>query len=902
MIGQVISHYRILEKLGGGGMGVVYKAEDLKLGRPVALKFLPEEVSRDPQAIERFRREARAASALNHAHICTLYEVDSHSSTQFLAMEYLDGQTLKHRIGGKRLKLELVLDWGIQVADALEAAHAEGIIHRDLKPANIFVTRRGQIKVLDFGLAKLLPQKQRVPAGVSGQATEDLITSPGMALGTVVYMSPEQARGEEVDARSDLFSLGSVLYEMLSGRLAFPGATSAIVFDAILNRQPQRLLGVCPDLPPKLEEVVGKLLEKDVELRYQSAAELRTDLRRLKRDIESGRTSAMASAPAVAALSRRSLWRSPAVAAMALAAVALGGLAMWVLTRSQRRVSAPAPALAGVARLTHDPGISEWPTWSPDGSLLAFASNRNGNFEIYVRRVEGGQEVNVTNDPAQDFQPAFSPDGNWLAFVSTRSSRTGMIKIGSAFAFEFRTFGGDVWVTPALGGQARRVAVDGNFPAWHPEGKKIAYVSGPEDHRSILEASIEGGAPRTVLDPSRSSWEIDRIQYSPHGRWISFETNSPAERIFLLPAGGGKPVQVLEGINHVWEASGKGMYYIRRDPAGGTRLQWTEMDEERGQPRGGEQTVAVLTGILRDLAIARDGRQLAASEMEGSMNLTRLPLKPGGGAPAGPEQQLTVGHVIDRYPAYSQDGKRIAFVSDRLGAEQIWILDIDTKRQERLQLPGQDLGETGAIWTPDGRRLLVMRVYSNGPALWLVAVDGSHAEELQPPGPGLGENASFTPDGRTLFYNDRVNGIRQIFTLDLQTRQKRQLTSSAADKYNMLPSPDGRWIVFASNAGGSLQLWKMPASGGEVQRLTSGNDRIRHEFFSPDGRWLYFQPNHLNIYRMPAGGGRAQRVTNFPEAGLFLEEPTISPDGRYLAYCRSNGGASLWILTVKGSQ
>jgi Tol biopolymer transport system component len=396
-----------------------------------------------------------------------------------------------------------------------------------------------------------------------------------------------------------------------------------------------------------------------------------------------------------------------------------------------------------------------------------------------------------------------------------------------------------------------------------------------------------------------------RIRYSPHGSWITFE-NGADGNIFILPAAGGPPRKLASGISHAWEPSGTHLYYFVRDPRGGTRLQSVGIDEHTGHITDQPRTAGLMTGILGDLAISHDGQQLAFTELDGSRNLTRLPLTMDGGAPAGAEEVLSAGQVLDHMPSVSPDSRRIAYTSNRLGHDQIWVLEVESKRMEALQFSGNDSGAIGPHWFPDGRRLIVHRLFPGRDAsLWWIAADASSAGELKTTPAAVLNNSEgwpVDPDGRYALYAGSINSRYQLFRLDLSTRDVKQLTFSPDDKFSAIWSPDGRWLVYASNANGSAQLWRIPADGGQAEPLTQGNDRSRHRFYSSDQRRLYFQPNHLNVYRMPADGGLVQQVTHFPESGLFLEEPTLSPDGRFLVYCRSNGGSSLWVLRLGQTQ
>jgi serine/threonine protein kinase len=868
-------------------MGEVYRARDGKLGREVAIKVLPAEFATDADRLARFEREARALAALNHPNIAAIYGLEDAAGTRFLVLELVPGETLAERLAAGPLPVEEAFVLCRQIAEALETAHASGIVHRDLKPANIKVTPSGKVKVLDFGLAKAF--------GAESAPARDLSHSPtvtsggtrqGIVLGTAAYMSPEQARGKPVDRRTDVWSFGCVLFETLSGRKPFDGETVSDIMVSVLSREPD-WSALPAATPVRIRELLRRCLRKDPERRLHDVADARIEIE------DAADEPGAVPAPESTIAERPRRGRAWALLAAAIVSALIATFVTWRLAHPA--VAPGPPQIAALARITAPTGRAEWPTWSPDGNILAYASDRSGDFEIYVRRGEGGQDIDVTNDRAQDIQPAFSPDGNSIAFISTRSSKTGLIKIGGTLSRNTRTYGGDLWVVPSLGGPARRLASDANYPTWRPDGRGILYVFGPESHRAIMEVSSEGGTPRAILSSGESSWEIDWIGCSPDGRWVSFEDQ--LEDVFLIPAARGKPARVLTGFSHGWDASSRHLWALARDPKGGTRIQRFEIDPDHGKVQGAPTTAGLVTAYLRDLAVSRDGRRIVVAEEETSRNLTRLPLAPGGGAPAGPEEPLSSGRVLDSYPRVSSDGQRIAYVSDILGRIEVWILDLETRQRRRLELPGEDTAEISPDWMPNASEVVAVRYLSGGvDSVWIAALDGSRAEELLRGGHRGAAQVRAAPDGRSLLVSS-IYGTEQLGRFDLASRKVTRVMK--IDAFDAEWSPDAHSISVTALKDGTTQLFRMPASGGPIQQLTTGYERMRHPFFSPDGKWIYIQPSHRNIFRVRVEGGPLEQVTRFPEAGLFLEEPTISPDGKYLVYCRENGGSSLWLMTLQ---
>jgi Tol biopolymer transport system component/predicted Ser/Thr protein kinase len=884
VIGRTVSHYRIEEKLGEGGMGVVYRAEDIKLKRPVALKFLSSQLTEDANAIERFEREAQAKAALNHPNIVTIYDVGEFEGQTYISMEYVDGDDLSSEIDAGRVTIERALDVAMQLCYALKQAHDIGIIHRDVKPANVLIAPDGTVKVADFGLAKL--------RGVSK------ITVDASTLGTMGFMAPEQLKGETVDHRADIWSLGIVLYHMLASHSPWKGDYDQAVAYEVVNESHRPLKEIKPDVPEQLQEIVEKALAKDPDDRYPNIDALSKDLSSAATSlgIEISAPKARPDMPATA--SRRRLYVVSAIA-LVLVVIAAAYIRHWIAGDARQPVyvvptsSTPRVSRVELKQVTFSSGLEAYPSMSPDGSRVAFSSEVGRFKQIVIKDLQSQEEIQVTDTDSDNIQPAWSPDGKTLLFVRSHAAG-GKLEPGDVFGTHID---GDVWLHELESREEQKILDNAFNPSYSPDGKRIAFDASIAGPRRIWTSDRLGRNPRQItFDDSEATDQIIP-RWSPDGTKIVFQNAEwTTFDIKVVDVSSGEIRSVTNDgyldLNPAWEHSGKVIYFSSYR-SGGLNI-WRVPVDARGLPVSPPGQVTTGPGQDVQLAMSDDGSQLAFSILKQNADIWRLPVSPNSGEPTGDPVPVISTTREDSRGAWSPDGSQIAFNSDRSGDMNLWLYSFtDGAVRQLTEGPG---GDYQANWSPDGKQLTFFSARAGNNDVWVVDIESGDLERITTK-QSMDINPFFSPDGTRIAYQSDLDGRREVWVTG-GTGQKR-LTNIGVTGHFMRWSPNGDRIVFMSQIGGDAALYEVALDGTPSKPFSVVQGGGAHISFSPDHSLIMDVSGHKVLWLSPTDGKAPSRVFEFDTPEVRIDYPVWSPDGNWVLFDHFEPqGGDIWVMTI----
>ncbi len=838
--GTKLGTYEILVPIGTGGMGEVYRARDTRLQRDVAVKVLSEVLAGDPEHLARFEREARMLAALNHPNIAQIYGLEERDGIRFLVLELVEGLPLNTRLAAGPIPVREAMELAGQIADALSAAHDRGVVHRDLKPGNVIVTPGGRAKVLDFGLAKPVDAPTPSSAIVTSPAS---MTAAGTILGTPAYMSPEQARGRVVDQRTDLWSFGCLVYEMLSGRLAFSGETVPDCLAAILHDEPdwKRLPTATPAAARRL---LRQCLEKDPGKRPTDAQEA---LQGIRESLQPARRA-----------------------------------------RVPSRSAAATPRLT---QLTLGKGLEESPAFSPAGDELAYATDVGGVRKIFIRRSTGGGETPVTAGPFDDIQPCWSPDGARIAFVRARQSRR-KLEPGDVFGAYWE---GDIWAIERASGREVKLVEDAYNPAFSPDGSRIAFDAAWAGQRRIWAADAQGHNPKQLTSDASEAIVHVRPRWSPDGRRIVFQNKESTKfdvRVADLSTQKLSWVtnDLFQDLQPVWSPSGRFIYFSSYR-SGGLNL-WRIAVTSSGKPRGAPQQRTTGAGQDLEPALLADGTRLAFSIRRQNADLWTLPVDPATGRPNGLPQEAIATNREDSRGSWSPDGRSIAFNSDRGGEMNIWIQEVGGASAR--QITSGAGGDYQANWSPDGKAILFFSSRSGMPQVWSVELASARLRRLTE-GESLDINPSCSPDGRFVAFLSDRSGRLEVWVMRPDGSQPRRLTATGTSGHFLLWTKDSSAVLYRS-PGSRSRTMRVALAGGEPEP-TAEVAGGAHMSFSPDLSRIMDVVGHKELWVSPLAGGPPEKVFEFDDPDVRIDYPVWSPDGRRVLFDRFRPqGGDIWVM------